>query len=71
MRAKRGNPVGVWTLWVRSADREESSTPQREQDDQEANAGGGNATGNRDVLISALLLMIADNRPDTGPSARA
>jgi hypothetical protein len=64
-------PFGVRTLWVRSADREESSTPRREQDDQKANAGGRKAAGNHDGSISALLLMVVDNRPDTGPCARA
>jgi hypothetical protein len=43
----------------------------RAQDDQEANAGGRKAAGTHDELISALLLMIVDNRPDTGPGARA
>jgi len=57
--------------WVRSADREESSTPGREQDGQEANAGGRKARGNHDESISALLLMVVDNWPDTGPGARA
>jgi hypothetical protein len=55
----------------RSADREESSTPRREQDDQEANAGRRKAAGNRDEPISALLLMVADNRPDIGPGVQA
>ncbi len=39
-------PSGSGPL-VRSADREESSTPGREQDDQEANVGSRKATGNR------------------------
>ena len=60
VRAKRGNPVGVRTLWVRSADREESSIPGREQDDQKAKAGSGNATGTHDEQIGTLLLMVVD-----------
>ena len=40
---------------VRNADR-----PWREKDDQEANAGSGNAAGNRDESISALLLIVAE-----------
>jgi hypothetical protein len=63
-RVKRGNPV-----WVQSGHR--GRAPGRAKDDQKANAGGGNAAGNRDVLISALLLMISDNRPDIGPGAWA
>jgi hypothetical protein len=69
-RAERGNPVGVRPSG-RWADRKESSTPRREQDDQEANAGRRKAAGNRDELISALLLMVAHNRPDTDPGGPA
>jgi hypothetical protein len=39
---------------VGSADREEGSTPWREQDDREANAGGRKAAGNRDVVVRLL-----------------
>jgi hypothetical protein len=35
------------------------------------NAGGRKAAGTHDEQVSALPLMIVDNRPDTGPGARA
>jgi hypothetical protein len=35
-----------------------------------ANAGGRKAAGTHDESISALPLMIVDNRPDTGQMAR-
>ena len=44
--------VGARILWVRSGEREESSTPRREQDDQETNAGGRNAAGNRESAVA-------------------
>ncbi len=50
------------------ADREESRSPGRAKDGQEANAGGGNAAGNRDVQISALLLMVAEQPAGYGSS---
>ena len=53
MRAEHGNPVRVRSCVGRSADREESSTPERDKDNREANAGGGNATGNHDGQIDA------------------
>src|SRR5215831_16954717 len=54
MRAERGNPVGV-RPWQqdRSADRKEGPAPQRAQDDQEANAGGRKAAGNRDIMADS------------------
>src|SRR5438105_15251407 len=53
VRAERGNPVEVRAEGLaRQADREESPIPRRESDDREANAGSGNATGNRDQVAS-------------------
>jgi hypothetical protein len=37
-------------MWGWEADREEGLIPRREQDDQEASAGGRKATGNRDTM---------------------
>jgi hypothetical protein len=51
----------------RSADRKESSTPRREQDDQERTPAAERQRETATVLISALLLMVAHNRPDTDP----
>jgi len=35
------------------------------------NAGSGNATGNQAVLAASFRAVVLDNRPDTGPGARA
>jgi hypothetical protein len=69
VRAKRGNPVEVRPRLPdeRSADRKESSTPRREQDDQERTPAAERQRETATVLISALLLMVAHNRPDTDP----
>jgi hypothetical protein len=54
MRVERGNPVRVRLARLergRQADREESWSPGREQDAQEANAGGRKVTGKRDSIV--------------------
>ena len=69
MRAERGNPVVVQPVMGWEADREEGLIPRREQDDQEANAGGRKAAGNRREGRS-LQPVAMDNWPDIGPGAR-
>ena len=54
----------------RQADRKESRTPWREQDAQEAKAGGRKAAGKRERLRRSSNRMPSYNRPDTGPGAR-
>jgi hypothetical protein len=56
----------------RQADREESWIPWREQDAQEANAGGRKTAGKRQQAraLRSFNRGLPYNRPDTGPGAR-
>jgi hypothetical protein len=70
VRAKHGNPVCVRPLPGKPTVRKAQLLGGQRMT-REANAGGGNAAGNYDQQVSALLLMVVGNRSDTGPGARA
>jgi hypothetical protein len=54
----------------RQADRKESRIPRREQDAQEAKAGGRKAAGKRERGTGPPAGCFPYNWPDTGPGAR-
>src|SRR4249920_574988 len=68
MRVERGNPVPVRpdSCWRAGRPTVRKADAEREQDAQEANAGGRKATGNRDNIWSSPG-PVPHNWPDTGP----
>jgi hypothetical protein len=70
-RAKRGNPVWVQPSRAGRPTARRAQLPGGNRMTKEANAGRRKAAETVTVLISALLLMVTDNRPDTDPCGPA